>query len=145
MFNLSRRLCLLTLIFSGLCLALTISAHAKFGLPEIPKGLPLDLGLSKKESSSKKSDSDTAGKGLSLLSTAMSSQGDEEEIAAGDAVTALYLGAAPLVQNEAVASYVQSLGSHIAAQTERSELASPIGSSTSSSSCSRRGRSSRRT
>ncbi|HAQ57405.1 MAG TPA: peptidase [Opitutae bacterium] len=122
MFNLSRRLCLLSLIFSGLCLALTINAHAKFGLPKIPKGLPMDLGSSKQESSSKKSDSDTAGKGLSLLSTAMSSQGDDEEIAAGDAVTALYLGAAPLVQNEAVASYVQSLGTYIAAQTERSEL-----------------------
>ena len=122
MFNLSRRLCLLSLIFSGLCLALTINAHAKFGLPKIPKGLPVDLGIGQKESSSKTSDGDKAAKGLSLLSTAVSSQGDNEEIAAGEAVAALYLGAAPLVQNEAVSSYVQSLGMHIAAQTDRSEL-----------------------
>ena len=122
MFNLSRRLCLLSLILSGLCLALTINAHAKFGLPKIPKGLPVDLGIGQKGSSSKTSDGDKAAKGLSLLSTAVSSQGDNEEIAAGEAVAALYLGAAPLVQNEAVSSYVQSLGMHIAAKTDRSEL-----------------------
>ena len=122
MFNLSHRLCLLTLMFSVLCFSLTISAHAKFGLPKIPKGLPVNLGIGQKESSSKTSDGDTATKGLSLLKTVVSSQGDEEEIAAGEAVTALYLGAAPLVQNEAVSSYVQSLGMHIAGQTKRSEL-----------------------
>jgi predicted Zn-dependent protease len=109
-------------MFSVLCFSLTISAHAKFGLPKIPKGLPVNLGIGQKESSSKTSDGDTATKGLSLLKTVVSSQGDEEEIAAGEAVTALYLGAAPLVQNEAVSSYVQSLGMHIAGQTKRSEL-----------------------
>jgi len=122
MINLSRRLYLLTLTFSVFCIGLTNFTHAQFGLPKLPKGLPLDLGSSKKESTSKKSDTDTAAMGLSLLSTAVSSQSDEEEIAAGDAVAALYLGAAPLVESEAVSSYVQSLGMHIAAQTERAEL-----------------------
>ncbi len=131
MINLSNRLCLLTLTFSVLCLGLTNDTHAHLaflpklpkGLPvELPKGLPVDLGSSNRESTSKKSDTSTAIKGLSLLSTAVSSQSDEEEIAAGDAVAALYLGAAQLVDSEEVSSYVQSLGMHIAAQTERAEL-----------------------
>ena len=131
MINLSNRLCLLTLTFSVLCLGLTNDTHAHLaflpklpkGLPvELPKGLPVDLGSSNRESTSKNSDTSTAIKGLSLLSTAVSSQSDEEEIAAGDAVAALYLGAAQLVDSEEVSSYVQSLGMHIAAQTERAEL-----------------------
>lgn len=122
MFNVSHRLCRLTVMFSGLFLGLTISAHAKFGLPKMPQGLPVDLPIGQKESSSKSSDADRTAKGLSLLSTATSSQSEDEEIAAGDAVAALYLGAAALVQDDQVNSYVQSLGTHIAAQTERSEL-----------------------
>lgn len=122
MLSLSYRLCLLTLTFTVLCLSVTTLAQAQFGLPKIPKGLPVDLPIGQKETSSKSSDGDKAAKGLSLLSTAVSSQGEDEEIAAGEAVAALYLGAAPLVENEAVHSYVQSLGMHIAAQTERPEL-----------------------
>ena len=127
MINLFYRLYLLILTFSLLILGLTYetNAHLAF-LPKLPKGLPVelpvDLGSSNKESTSKKSSTSTATKGLSLLSTAVSTQSDEEEIAAGEAVAALYLGAAPLVESEEVSSYVQSLGMHIAAQTERAEL-----------------------
>ncbi|MEC8329891.1 MAG: hypothetical protein VXZ45_02020, partial [Verrucomicrobiota bacterium] len=127
MINLFYRLYLLILTFSLLILGLTneTNAHLAF-LPKLPKGLPVelpvDLGSSNKESTSKKSSTSTATKGLSLLSTAVSTQSDEEEIAAGEAVAALYLGAAPLVESEEVSSYVQSLGMHIAAQTERAEL-----------------------
>jgi predicted Zn-dependent protease len=127
MINLFHRLNLLILTFAVLCLGFTNDTHAHLAfLPKLPKGLPVelpvDLGSSNKGSTSKKSDTSTAAKGLSLLSTAVSTQSDEEEIAAGDAVAALYLGAAPLVESEAVGSYVQSLGMHIAAQTERAEL-----------------------
>ena len=123
MINLFHRLYILTLTFSVFCLVLTKDTHAHLAfLPKLPEGIPLDLGSSKEGGTSGKSDTNTAVKGLSLLSTVVSSQSDEEEIAAGDAVAALYLGAAPLVESEEVASYVQSLGMHIAAQTERAEL-----------------------
>ena len=101
--------------------SLASQSYAQFGLPEIPKSL-VDFAGNKSESKSNSQNSGESNSRLSLVSTAFSTQGLDEEIAAGDAVAALYLGAAPLIENEKVNSYLQSLGHYISDQTERADL-----------------------
>lgn len=91
-----------------------ISSHsASFALPELP-------GIGSKKD---KSDDDQRGKKLlGLAKTATASQSDEQEIRAGEALAALYLGAAPVIKEENVIGYLNAILKRITEQTSRTEL-----------------------
>jgi len=96
-------------------------AFAQFG--DLTKKNPLAKPEEQKE---EKKDGDKSaaniGGAIGLVSTATSSQSVEEEIAAGDAVAAMYLGASPLLKNKKAQSYVNAVGKRIAGKSSRPDL-----------------------
>ena len=86
-------------------------SFAQFG--DLTKKNP--LAKPEKQEEDKKDNDKTAaniGGAVGLISTATSSQSVEEEIAAGDAVAAMYLGASPLLKNKRAQSYVNATEAH---------------------------------
>jgi predicted Zn-dependent protease len=96
-------------------------SFAQFG--DLTKKNP--LAKPEKQEEDKKDNDKTAaniGGAVGLISTATSSQSVEEEIAAGDAVAAMYLGASPLLKNKRAQSYVNAIGKRIADKSSRPDL-----------------------
>ena len=99
----------------------TPSSLAQLG--ELTKQNPLAAPTKKKEDE-KESDktSTNIGGAVALVSTATSSQSVEEEIAAGDAVAAMYLGATPLLDNALAQSYVNAVGNRLTTKSTRPDI-----------------------
>ena len=99
----------------------TPSSLAQLG--ELTKQNPLAAPPKKKEDE-KESDktSTNIGGAVALVSTATSSQSVEEEIAAGDAVAAMYLGATPLLDNALAQSYVNAVGNRLTTKSTRPDI-----------------------
>ena len=99
----------------------TPSSLAQLG--ELTKQNPLATPAKQKEDE-KDSDktSTNIGGAVGLVSTATSSQSVEEEIAAGDAVAAMYLGATPLLDNALAQSYVNAVGNRLTTNSTRPDI-----------------------
>lgn len=97
--------------------------HSVAQLGDLTKQIPL-AKPDKQEEEDKGGDTTMAniGGAISLASTATASQSVEEEIAAGDAVAAMYLGASPLLKNKKAQSYVNAIGKRIASKSSRPDL-----------------------
>ena len=113
-------------IFSSILMALTFSvvapsSVAQFG--ELTKQNPL-AKPAKQEEDDKDSDKTATniGGAVGLVSTATSSQSVEDEIAAGDAVAAMYLGASPLLDNALAQSYVNAVGNRLTTKSSRPDI-----------------------
>ena len=104
-------------------LFMVAAPHSVAQLGDLTKQIPL-AKPDKQEEEDKGGDKTMANVGgaISLASTATASQSVEEEIAAGDAVAAMYLGASPLLQNKKAQSYVNAVGRRIASKSSRPDL-----------------------
>lgn len=102
--------------FLTVAVGFSLTANAQFG------GL-LD-SITKKDTQSGKKDktADLVSGALGFGKTLLSEQTEAEEIAAGDAVTAMYLGSAPLVADNKVQRYVNAIGKRVASKSNRPDL-----------------------
>ena len=102
--------------FLTVAVGFSLTANAQFG------GL-LDT-ITKKDTKSGKKDktADLVSGALGFGKTLLSEQTEAEEIAAGDAVTAMYLGSAPLVADNKVQRYVNAIGKRVASKSGRPDL-----------------------
>ena len=99
----------------------TPSSLAQIG--ELTKKNPLATPAKQKEDGKDRDKTSTnIGGAVALVSTATSSQSVEEEIAAGDAVAAMYLGATPLLDNALAQSYVNAVGNRLTTKSTRPDI-----------------------
>jgi beta-barrel assembly-enhancing protease len=92
------------------------------GLGGMMSGLMGGVGGAPSTAASDSSGNSNLSGALGLIGTAVASQTDEEEIVAGDAVAAMYLGVAPLISDQKTLAYVNAVGRRVASKSSRPDL-----------------------